>query len=118
MGTHADEIAGAGAFVEAHEPIRVPLFSFPKRDDVLVTVSGGMAVVLEMIFVLSVTLLIKLPGVPVAVHGDSLRPPMSPNAEFSVAEPFGTMVLGQGFHGGLEWTGRDGERACIARVLG
>src|SRR5262245_19443562 len=77
-----------------------------------------MAVVLEVIFVLGMSLLIKLPGVPVAVHRDGLRTPMGPNAEFGVAEPFGAMVLGQGFHGGLEWTGRNSERACVACALG
>ena len=73
VGSHADEVFGAGLFVEGHQAVGIPLLGLPERDDVLVTVGGGVAKVLPMILVLAVALLVHVAGIPVAVHRHGLR---------------------------------------------
>ena len=106
---HADEVAGPGLLVHRHQPIRVPFLRFPQRDDVLVAVRGGMAVGLQVMLVLHVSLDVHVLGVPVAHHGHRLRAPVRPHAELGVAEPFGTLVLRERLERRLERPRRDGQ---------
>ena len=81
MNAHAHEVAGAGLLVHGHQPVRVPFLGLPERDDVLVTELRGMAIMFQVVLVLRMTLLIELPGVPVAEHGHGLRPPVGPDPQ-------------------------------------
>ena len=63
-----------------------------------------------MDFISLAALLIHRPGIPVAATGDALRPPVRPDAELGVPEPFGALVMFEGFGRGLKGTGGDADR--------
>ena len=84
------EIPCACLFITLHQLPGVKMFRFPEPDDILISHPGRMAVCPQMIQILRRTLHIHVPGIPVAVHGHGLRPPVRPDAEFRVPEPLRT----------------------------
>src|ERR1044072_9498338 len=54
MRAHADEVFGAGSLIESHQALRIPLLRLPQRDDVLLTVSGRIALTAQITFLLCV----------------------------------------------------------------
>ena len=56
----------------------------------------------DMIIVLRTALDIHVSGIPVAAHGDTLGPPMAPDAEFGVAKPIRTLIRSEGVKGWLK----------------
>ena len=83
----AHEVARPGLDVEPHQPLGVEVLCLPERDQVLVAELGGMAVGAPVVAVLLAALLVHVAGVPVAVHGHGLRPPVRPDAELGVPIP-------------------------------
>ena len=102
-----DEIASACPLVERHQAVRIQLLGLPQRDDVLIAELRGMPVVFHVILVVARAFDVHVAGVPVAAHGNGLRPPVRPDAELRVAEPIGTLVLLQGFPRRLKRPGTD-----------
>ena len=92
----AHKIPCTGFDIEIHQGIGIKVFRFPQRADILIPEFGGVAVVTDMIAVLIGALDVHVAGVPVAVHGNGLRAPVGPDAEFRVAEPVGALVFPQG----------------------
>ena len=66
--SHTHEVFGTHFFIQSHQFLRVPAFSFPEWNDVLVAVGGRVPVVGEMMLIMAVARLVHAPGVPVAVH--------------------------------------------------
>jgi hypothetical protein len=95
MHPQADEIFCPRFDIKGHQRIGIPPLGFPERDDVLVTIGGRVAVVPEVAFVLRAALKIHVAGIPVAGARHGLRPPMCPDAELRVAEPFRAGIIGQ-----------------------
>ena len=101
---------GADALGEGDEFLGLPFFGLPLMGHVLETEFGGGA---QVRFVVTVALNIHLAGIPVAGLRLALRSSMGQDAELAVAEPFGDLVLGERFPGGLElawsdWLGGGG----------
>src|ERR1035438_7606802 len=99
MRSHADEKLRPGLPVESQEIVRIEVLGLPCRDYILVTVPRRMAVGLEVMIVLPVTLNVHVPGVPIPHLRGGLRTPVRPDAELRVAIPIRTPVLLQGFPG-------------------
>ena len=104
---HAHEILRAGLFVEFHQSLGIPVLGFPKGNDVLPAVGGGMTETREVVVIIGGALLVHLARIPVAHHRHGLRSPVGPNAELGIAKPLGVGVVGERIHGGLERPGRD-----------
>ena len=116
MRAHADEIFRTGLFIKFHQALGIPVLGLPERDDVLPAVGGGMTETGEVVVIIGGALLIHLARIPVAHHGHGLRPPVRPDAELGIPEPFGVGVVGERIHGGLEWPGRDRQVLRSGRV--
>ena len=99
----ADKIARTGLYIEIHEGFRIKLFGLPQCAEILVAKLGRVAVMTQMIEVLRRALDVHVAGIPVAVHGNRLRAPVGPDAEFSVAEPVRALVLTQGIKACLKF---------------
>ena len=92
VDAHAHKVFRARLLVELHQMVRIELIGRPDLADIFVAEFRGMAVVLDVIFVLFAALNIDIAGVPVAILGGRLRSPVRPDAELGVAEPFGHLV--------------------------
>src|SRR6476659_4126243 len=84
--SHADEVFGSCSLVQSHQTVRIPFVRLPKRDDILVAVGRWMSVMLQVIFILRMTLLVHLSRIPIPVHRHSLGPPMRPYPEFGITK--------------------------------
>ena len=73
MHGHAAEISRSRFLVERDQVLGIELIGFPGGDDILKSELGGMAVVLDLIFVLPIALDLHVARVPVAVLGRGLR---------------------------------------------
>ena len=102
VGAHADKIFGARLLVEFHKALGLPFFGLPQRNDVFVTVRGGMTKAGQMVAIIVRTLLVHFTRIPVPFHGDGLRPPVRPDAKLGVAEPFRAGIVREGIHGAGE----------------
>ena len=96
---HADEVLCAGLLVEAHQMVGIPTGGLPDIDQILVANLGRMPIVFQMMLILLRSLDIHVARVPVAVFNGRLRPPMRPDAELGIAEPFRNPVSLQGVPG-------------------
>src|SRR5918994_421766 len=83
-------IAAAGPLEQLGPRVRIELLRGELRDKVLVTERGGMAVGLDVVFVLRRSLAIHVVGIPGAVRtagGNRVDPPMRVDPELGVLEP-------------------------------
>src|SRR5271157_809734 len=64
--------------------------------DILISELRGVAIVLDVILILTQTLDVHVPRVPVALLGDTLRAPVRPDAELCVPKPIRTAIRFQG----------------------
>ena len=112
-----EEIPRTGLLVELDQRIRVPALRLPFVDPVLEAEAGRVVLRVDVVFVLPAALEVHVAGVPVSVFGLTLRPPVGPDAEFGVAEPFGALPGGEALHRGLPGAGRDGLPAGIDENL-
>src|SRR4051794_1563432 len=95
MTAHRHEVARTRGGIAFHQIRRVPLLGFPLSDDIDEAAAAGVAVTLEMMLVSGFRRKPRLTSryvhqapVPVAPFGLALRPPMRPDPELGVAEPF------------------------------
>ena len=88
-----DEVARPDILVEFDQIFGIPLLGPPFVYHILESELGGVAVFLDMEFVLPVPGVIHVSGIPVARLGFALRAPVCPYAELGIAEPFGYLVL-------------------------
>src|ERR1700682_6657103 len=105
MHAHADKVLRARLFVETDQIVRVELVGFPGLDHCLEAKLRGMAVSLNVMFVLPFSFYIHAARVPVAVLGGRLWPPVIPDAELRVAIPVRNAVSLERFAGGFEGPG-------------
>src|SRR5258708_2240503 len=91
--SHGHEVFGAGFFVELDQMFGVDVAAVPCEGDVVAADLGGVAVDLDVIFVLRAVLHVHVARVPIAEFGGGLGSPMGPHAELVVAEPLGNTVL-------------------------
>src|ERR1700687_4601776 len=106
---HAAEVFRSRLLVEPEQMIRIELVGLPYGNNILIADARGVAVCLDVIFVLLMSLDIHIAGVPVAVFDCGLRSPMRPDAEFGVAVPVGRLPFLERFARALEWSRRDVE---------
>ena len=92
VGRLGHQVSGPRPVIFLDQPLRVELFRLPQGADILVSEAGRMAVVPQVVFVLGRALDIHVPGIPVPEHGHALRPPVAPDSEFRVPEPFRSAV--------------------------
>src|SRR5271157_1022158 len=90
----------AGLLVARDELVGFPVQQRPLCAKVFVSEPGGWPIMFEVIFVLPRPLNVHVARVPITGFGHTLRAPMGPDAELSVAVPFGTFVFKQRFPGG------------------
>src|SRR5579875_2289395 len=107
MHAHAHEIAGTCFFVQSHQIIGIKTIGFPGGDNILETKPGWMTVGLHVILILIAALDVYVSCIPVAILRGGLGPPMRPDAEFGIAEPFRHFILLQRFASGLKRAGRN-----------
>lgn len=77
------EELGSHALVEADERVGLPPLGFPLADDILEAEVLGVAILLEVHFLLPLSGVIHVAGIPVACLRLALRPPVGPDAETS-----------------------------------
>ena len=101
---HADEILGAGFLIKLHQTIGVEPIALPGRNDILEAELAGMPIMLQVVFVLRAAFDVHTAGIPIPILGSRLRPPMRPDSELGVAEPFRHAVGRERFARSREWT--------------
>ena len=104
------KIPGTGLFIKAQQAVRLPFVRLPLIDPVLEAELARVAHHIYLIGIFLISLKVHVPRVPVPVFGLALRPPVSPDAELCILEPFGTFVGGKALRGG-------GETALLHRLL-
>jgi hypothetical protein len=92
-----NEIPGSRLVVEIHKSVGLKLFSLPETDQILVAEPGRMPVMTQMVKVLIASFQIHVPGIPIPVHGDALRPPVAPKTQLRVPKPIRALVSPQRF---------------------
>ena len=97
----SEEIAGSGFFVKLHQSVGVPVLRFPLMNPVLEAPAARMVARVDVVFVLAAALDVHVAGVPVTVLRLALRPPVGPDTELGVAEPFRALPCRQALHSGL-----------------
>ncbi len=118
VNAHGEEVFRAGALVEIHQVVGVPLFGGEERDEVFVAGLGLGAEALEVVVVLRGAFDVHVAGVPVAVADGGLWTPVGPDAEFRVGEPVGRGVGAEGGAGVGEGAGGDGGGRGRGRLAG
>ena len=118
MAGQRHEVLSAGLHIEVEQCVRIEVFRLPGADDVNEARIGRMAIMRQMVVILLLPLQIHVAGIPIAVFGGALRPPMGPDAELRVAEPVRRLIAGdQRVPGRGEWSAGDLGNACRARRL-
>ena len=92
-----DEIFGPGPGVEPNQFRGVPVLRPPDMTDVFVPELRRVAVGFDVVVVLRTALNVHASGIPIALLGNTLRAPMSPDAELRIAEPIGEPVGSERF---------------------
>ena len=97
VNAHAHKVFGPGLFVDRDEMVRIELVGRPHPADFFVPDLGRMAESFEVALILRASFNVHVARVPVAVLSRRLRPPMRPDAELGVFEPFGDLIRLQPF---------------------
>src|ERR1700722_750714 len=95
--------------------VGIPFLGLEQRDQVFVADFGRVSISLEVVLVLRAALDIHIPRIPVAIFDAGLRPPMRPDTEFCIAEPFRDLVDVERSARPLEWSRRDRKRGWLAK---
>jgi len=98
-------VSGSGPFEQGDQFVRVEVLRLPHRDEIFVTEFGGMAVVLQVVFIFLTTLEIQFAGVPFAHLRNRVRSPVQIDAELGVAEPLRAAIISKRLDGELEREG-------------
>ena len=88
------KIPGTGFFVELHQSLGVPLFSFPKIVKLHKAELRGVPIMFDMIVVLAPSLDVHVPRIPIALLRHALRRPVRPDSELGIPEPLGRLIIG------------------------
>ena len=86
---------GPHALVETDERVGLPPLGLPLVDDILEAEVLGVAILLEVHFLLPLSGVIHVAGIPVACLWLALRPPVGPDAELRVPIPVGAFIAGE-----------------------
>ena len=52
MAAHTHEVFRTGFFIQCHEFFRIPFFSLPERNNIFITLDGGMPITIQVILVI------------------------------------------------------------------
>ena len=88
MARHSHEIFRANLLVAPQQCRRIPCLGLPFADDVHEAGIGRMPIIGDMMLVGRTSGHIHQAAIPIARFGLALRPPMRPDSEFGIAEPF------------------------------
>ena len=105
MVTQGEKVLGTYLLIESHELVGVPLLGLEQGNDILEAYLGRVTVVLHVVIILVGAFHIEAARHPVAGAFDALRPPVRPDAELDIAEPFGYLIVFQRLPRGLEFAG-------------
>ena len=90
-----EEILCTTTLVACDEFVGIPFLCLEERQHILEAELRGMAVVLDVVFILTRTFHIQRAGHPVAGAFYALRPPVGPDAELRIAKPLGRLMLAE-----------------------
>ena len=99
--TQHEEVLRPCPLVALHQLVGVPVLGLEEGQNVLEPHLRRVSVVLDVVAVFTRAFHIHRAGHPVAGALDTLRPPVCPDAELCVAEPFGCLVAAQRLPRGL-----------------
>ena len=107
-----EEVFGTDTLVQFHQFVGVPVFCFPVTAKFFQSIFVGRTIDPLVVSALPMVFIIHVAGIPVAGFGLTLWPPVCPDAEFGIFEPFGAFPLFQTLPIRLEVTLRDGHIGC------
>src|SRR5574344_227478 len=95
MVTQSHKVLCSHAFIQFDQRVRIPFLRFPCVAEIFQTEDRRITKMAYMPVILTTTCIIHKPGIPVAVFGFALRPPMGPYSEFGIFKPLRTLPCAQ-----------------------
>ncbi len=93
MVAHCHKIPCAHSDIKLHQVLRIPQIYVPVVANILITIFGWMAVMLQVVPVLFAPFLVHPAGIPVPVFRCGLGIPMGPGAKFGFPPPLRNIIV-------------------------